>query len=94
VFVNGINSYTFAGVALGGTGQQGLAAVYNSGLGTFFDVLDGRMLGFASYDSALAPAEVAQHAAAFAVPEPTTVGLLGLAALGLARRRRASWRCD
>jgi hypothetical protein len=88
LYVNGTNVFTFVGVPLTIFGEQGLAGVYNSG-GNFNDVLDGNILGFASYDSALSPAEIATHSQAFAIPEPSTCALAALAGVGmLARRRR------
>ena len=69
------------------TGNQGLGAGDN--FGTFFDVMAGDILGFASYDSALSPAEVAQHNTAFTVvPEPTGLLLSGFAAMAMLVRRR------
>lgn len=69
------------------TGNQGLGAGDN--FGTFFDVMAGNILGFASYDSALSAAEVLQHNNAFtAVPEPTGSLLAGLAGFGMLVRRR------
>ncbi len=70
------------------TGNQGLGAGDN--FGGFFDIMAGDILGFASYDSALSPTEVAQHNTAFtaAVPEPTAVLLSGFAAMGMLVRRR------
>ena len=66
LYVNGEWKHTFAGVALESAGVQWLGAVSDAA-GTFFgDPLDGRILGFASYDVALPPAEVAAHHSAFA----------------------------
>lgn len=86
LYVNGVNEYTFAGAPLTLTGTQGLAGVLET-TGAYTDVLDGNVLSFASYDSALPPAEVATHAAAFAlIPEPG--GLLAVGTLALLARRR------
>jgi hypothetical protein len=66
LYVNGELKYTFAGVALDPSGQQWLGAVSDA-TGSFFgDPLDGRILGFASYDVALPAAEVSAHHSAFA----------------------------
>ena len=90
LYVNGANVHSFPGQPLNMAGPQGLAGVQDTA-GGYFDILDGSILSFASYDEALSPAEIATHYAAFAaIPEPTSFGLLGLAAVGLlARRRRA-----
>lgn len=91
LYVNGALVHTFAGNPLALTGPQGLGAIYDGATGTYFDVLDGNILGFASYDSALSAGEIQAHYFA-AVPEPSTVTLLGLAGGGLLwaiiRRRR------
>ena len=42
----------------------------------------------ALYSTTLSPAQVAAHAAASAIPEPSTLALAGVAAMGLLRRRR------
>ena len=70
------------------TDNQGLGAADN--FGSFFDIMAGSILGFASYDSTLSPAEILQHNDAFTsvVPEPSGVLLSGLAALGMIARRR------
>ena len=86
LYVNGVFRESFPTV-LRMTGLQGLAAAANAD-GTFFDVLDGAILSFASYNSALSPGEIADHAAAFAIPEPASTGLLALGALGLLARHR------
>lgn len=65
LYVNGVLAHTFAGVALESSGNQWLGAVSADGV-AFGDPLDGRILGFASYDTALPAAEVAAHHAAFA----------------------------
>jgi hypothetical protein len=90
LYVNGVIRYTFSGTPLTLAGMQGLAGVLET-TGAYSDVLDGNILSFASYDSALSQAEITMHATAFAlVPEPGSVGLLAAAAVSLlARRRRA-----
>jgi len=89
LYVNGTNVFTFAGFPLLGFGEQGIAAAYNGS--SFFDVLDGNILGFASYDSALSPAEIATHSNAFFVPEPSSFAIVALTSVGMLARRR---RCD
>jgi hypothetical protein len=76
LFVNGVLSYTFTGVALTGTGQQGLAtaAVLPIITASYFDRLDGHILGFASYAEALPPAEIAAHYAALLNTTPVAPG--------------------
>lgn len=88
MYVNGALVFTYSGVDLTMTGTNALAAASNSAGSAFFDNLSGSVLGFASYDSALSPAEVATHYNAFAVPEPGVSALALLAGLGLVRRRR------
>ena len=84
MYVDGVNKATFA-TDLRMTGNQGLGAADN--FGSFFDVMKGDILGFASYDAALSPSEIAAHAGAFVIPEPGTLALL-LPVAGLMRRRR------
>jgi hypothetical protein len=49
-------------------------------------VLDGDILGFASYDSALTASEIRAHSNAFSVvPEPTALGLLAMGGFILGR---------
>lgn len=89
LYTDGVFRFTFT-TPLIQTGLQGLAAGLNTN-GTYFDNVIGSVLGFASYDTALSPAEIATHASAFAaVPEPSTALLAGAVACGLvvARRRR------
>ncbi len=71
LYVNGALRHTFAGVALEAAGSQWLGAVSDAAGASFFDPLDGRILGFASYDAALPPAEVAAHHGAFAAGVPS-----------------------
>lgn len=93
LYLNGSLAYTFAGVDLTITGLNALAAASNGTQTAFFDNLLGTVLGFASYDTALSPAEISVHYNSFAgIPEPGT-GALALAAAGLAlsaRRRRTA----
>lgn len=68
--------------------MQGLAAIAETN-GSFTDLLDGNILGFASYDSALSASEVQTHSNAFfAVPEPSTVLFFGLAVASLFGREQ------
>jgi len=88
LYVNGAFVYSFDSLGLALTGVQGLGGASTDDGSAFFDVLPGSISGFASYDSALSPAEVMTHYSAFAaVPEPGTAALAILAGLGLAGRR-------
>jgi hypothetical protein len=89
-YLNGALVYTFDSLALALTGVQGLGAASTADGTAFFDVLPGTMYGFASYDSALSPAEISSHFAAFtAIPEPGSAALAALAGIAcLGRRRR------
>jgi hypothetical protein len=87
LYINGTKLFTFSGYPLLMDGDQGIAAGYIDG--GFFDVLDGSILGFASYDSALSASEIqAHHSALIAVPEPSTLGIAAMAGIGLLTRRR------
>ncbi|HWB06830.1 MAG TPA: LamG-like jellyroll fold domain-containing protein [Verrucomicrobiales bacterium] len=89
MYLNGSLSHTFGGTDLTITGVNGIGAAVNAAGTGFFDNLAGDVLGFASYDSALSPAEILTHSQAFAaVPEPSASGLAILAGLAAARRRR------
>lgn len=84
LYVDGVFSFKFAGTTLALTGLQGLAGIYENSGGTYFDVLDGTVKGFASYDSVLGSTELLKHYQAFAaVPEPSTLGFMALGGLGL-----------
>lgn len=85
IYVNGTFAQNMAQV-VNISGPVGLGGVYDGG--PFFDVLDGDILGFASYDSELSAVEVQTHSDAFFVPEPSSVALLGLGGLALLVRRR------
>ena len=61
LYVNGSLVHTFSGRPLEITGMQGLAGISEGGTTTFTDILDGNILGFASYDSALNAAEILDH---------------------------------
>lgn len=89
LYVNGANVHTFV-APLVIFGSQGLAGVIQNNGGPF-DLLDGNIFGFASYDVALTPAEVATHSNAFFVPEPSSAALLafaGLSCRGIRQRKR------
>jgi len=94
-YLNGALAYTFADLGLALTGTQGVGAASNAEGTAFFDVLPGTIYGFASYNSALSPAEILSHYNAFtAIPEPTSATLAITATLGLLRRRcRAAAVC-
>lgn len=66
VYVNGTLQYTFGGVPVTLSGKVALGAVSDELGTTWTDRLDGHILGFASYDTVLAPTLIAQHAAALA----------------------------
>ncbi|SHK09025.1 PEP-CTERM protein-sorting domain-containing protein [Rubritalea squalenifaciens DSM 18772] len=71
------------------SGLTGLGAVDRGA--SFQDVMDGDILGFASYDSELTSGEILDHYNAFnaaAVPEPTSTMFIGLGAVCLLFRKR------
>jgi hypothetical protein len=88
MYVNGAAVQLFSGVDLTITGLNALGAADNSTHTGYFDNMLGNVLGFASYDTQLSPAEVSAHYGAFTVPEPGVSVLALLAGLGLVRRRR------
>jgi hypothetical protein len=90
MYLNGALAYTFVGVDLTITGLNGIGAADDVAHTGFFDVLAGNVLGFASYDSALSPAEVATHYNSFVIPEPSMAGMASLAGLAAISRRRRS----
>jgi hypothetical protein len=92
MYLNGVNVYSFSGAPLQIFGMQGLAGIAES-TGAFTDLLDGNILGFASYDSALSASEIRTHSNAFfSVPEPSTMSLFGLAVASLFRREQVRRR--
>jgi hypothetical protein len=91
LYVNGVNVHNFSGYPLQMFGMQGLAGVAEAA-GGFSDVLDGVIRGFASYDVALTPTEVARHSEAFFIPEPSTTALFTFGSLAFARYARSSRR--
>lgn len=88
IYENGSLVATMAGVSLRLTGDTTLAGAINDDT-TNSDPLNGDILGFASYDSALTSTEITTHSNAFTtVPEPSSAALLSLAGLTLILRRR------
>ena len=73
LYVNGSLAHTFSGHPLQLTGIQGLGAVTTTDPG-FIDNLDGNILGFASYDSALSALEISDH---FVALRPGAVAIPG-----------------
>jgi hypothetical protein len=71
-----------------GLGQQGNNAIGGNFLGTLdgFGKFEGQIAMFRFYDTLLTPADALSLYSA-AIPEPATLTLLGLGALGLLRRR-------
>jgi hypothetical protein len=101
VFVNnGTDTSLYVNGALAGSipgtptiaGTVGIGQAYNP-VGPHLDPLTGTILGVAVYDSALSAAEIATHAQAFAIPEPSTWGLaIGAMAAIIVMQRRANRR--
>jgi hypothetical protein len=89
LYIDGNLLYNFP-VGMRMTGNQGIAAATNATETAFFDLMDGSIRGFASYDSALGQPEITQHYNAFtAIPEP---GAIALAAVGCFAIRRRGCR--
>lgn len=81
LWIDGTRVHTFSGYPLQLTGMQGLAGIATTTPGNYIDPLDGNILGFASYNSALSQVEILDHYNAFVVPEPSVIGLFGLGGL-------------
>jgi hypothetical protein len=88
LYVNGASAATIAGSSPTFSGQVGLGQAFAAS-GNHIDRLTGRIIGVAVYDAALSASEIAAHARAYAIPEPSTlILLLGVASGWLLRRRR------
>lgn len=90
LYVNGAFAATIPGVSLTLSGQIGIGGAAGPiPSSSFRDPLHGTIIGVAVYDAALSPAEIAEHARAYGIPEPTTLALVTLGgALAAARHRR------
>jgi hypothetical protein len=87
LYVNGGLATTIAGSSPTLGGQQGIGQVFVPS-GAHIDRLTGRIIGVAVYDTALGAAEIADHARAYRIPEPSSLILLLVAAIGLLWRMR------
>lgn len=74
LYVDGVFRYTFP-IPLRLTGSAGLGAAYGAA-GTFGDPMDGAILGFVAYDTALSDADVLTHYQKFHTVIPPTDILL------------------
>ncbi len=87
LYVNGAFAATIAGSSPTLSGTVGIGQAYNP-MGAHLDPLTGTIYGVAVYDAALSASEIAQHAAAYRIPEPAGVSLICLALGGVAKLRR------
>jgi hypothetical protein len=88
LYVNGASAATIAGSSPTFSGNVGIGQAFAAS-GSHIDRLTGRIIGVAVYDSALPASEIAAHARAYLVPEPSSFVLLLGAMLGMIRRRIA-----
>lgn len=75
------------------SGTTGLGGLLNTGTNSYSSTLAGEIKGFASYDSELSAADIIANSNAFsaaAVPEPTSLGVLLVAGMGVFRRKRST----
>jgi hypothetical protein len=87
MYIDGNLAYNFP-IGMRMTGNQGIAAATNGTETGFFDLMDGNILGFASYDSALSQLEIVEHYDAFtAIPEPGAIVLIAIGCVAFRRRR-------
>jgi hypothetical protein len=89
LYVNGALATTIVGASPTLSGTVGIGQAYNP-VGAHLDPLTGTILGVAVYDAALNASEIGAHYAAFLVPEPGCLTLVGLAlsvVLSMSRRR-------
>jgi hypothetical protein len=86
LYVNGALAGMMAGASIALSGTVGIGQAYNPN-GPHVDPLTGTILGVAVYDSALSPAEISAHVAAFRIPEPASGVLIALALGGAALLR-------
>ena len=89
LYVNGALATTILGASPTFSGTVGIGQAYNP-VGAHLDPITGTILGVAVYDAALSASEIATHNAAFLIPEPGSLALVGLAlgvALSMSRRR-------
>lgn len=80
LYVNGFLAATIVGASPTISGEVGIGGA-RLNRSVFIDPLQGAIVGVAVYDAALSPAEIAEHARAYAVPEPGGLSLAVLAAL-------------
>jgi hypothetical protein len=89
LYLNGALAATIAGSSPTFSGQVGIGQAFAAS-GNHIDRLTGKIVGLAIYDAALGAAEIASHARAAAIPEPSCLilSLMGIAAFRMLRRKR------